>query len=72
MICFVLIYIHWCAGITLLVSQLATCYSLNSAGMKFWWEQDFPQKSRPALRPTQSLLQMVVGHFQGLISQRGL
>jgi hypothetical protein len=36
---------------------IATCYGLNGPGIESRWGRDFPQPSRPVLRPTQPPIQ---------------
>jgi len=38
-----------------------TRYGLNGPGIESWWGRAFPHSSRPALRPTQPLIQCVAG-----------
>ena len=45
---------------------IATCYGLESPGMKSRWGRDFPQPSRPALGPTQPPIQGYRVSFPGV------
>jgi hypothetical protein len=44
---------------------IATCYGLETLGIKSQWGQEFPHTSRPALRPKQPPIQWVPGVSQG-------
>ena len=41
------------------VIGIATVYGMDGMGIESRWERDFPQLSRPALRPTQPPVQWV-------------
>jgi hypothetical protein len=47
------------------VVGIATRYGLDGPGIESQWGRDFPQLSRPALRPTQLLIQWVPGLCRG-------
>ena len=44
---------------------IATRYGLDGPGIESWWERHFPHPSRPALWPTQPLVQWVPGLSRG-------
>ena len=44
---------------------IATAYGLNGPGIEARWGRDFPNLSRPALRPTQPPVQWVPGLSRG-------
>ena len=43
--------------------SIATRYGLNGLGLESRWGRDFPRQSRPALGPTQPLIQWTSGIF---------
>ena len=43
--------------------NIVTAYGLDSPGIESQWGRDFPHLFRPALRPTQPLIQLVPGVF---------
>jgi hypothetical protein len=43
------------------VVGIATAYGLDGPGVESRWRRDFPHLPRPALRPTQPLVQLVQG-----------
>ena len=45
---------------------IATRYGLDGPGIEFLWGRDFPHQFRPALGPTQSPIQWVLGLFPGV------
>jgi len=45
--------------------RIATRYGLEGQGIKSRWWRDFPHPSRPALGPTQSSIQRVLGPLPG-------
>ena len=44
---------------------IATRYGLDGPGIESRWGRDVPHPSRPALRPTQTLIQWVPGLSRG-------
>ena len=40
---------------------IATCYKVDGPGIEAQWGRDFPHLSRPALEPTQPLIQCIPG-----------
>jgi hypothetical protein len=48
---------------------IATRYGLDVPGIESRWGRDFPHPSRPALRPTQPLIQWVPGLSRGQSGQ---
>ena len=51
---------------------IATAYGLDGPGIESRWGRDFPQLSRPALRPTQPPVQWVPGLSRGVRCCRGV
>jgi len=52
--------------------DIATCYGLDSTGIKSWWGRDFPHPSKPSLEPNRPLLRRVMFSFSGGQSSRSL
>jgi hypothetical protein len=44
---------------------IATAYGLDGSGIESRWGRDFPRPSKPALRPTQPLVQWEPGLSRG-------
>jgi len=45
---------------------VATRYGLDGPGIEFRWGRDFPHPSRPAMGPTQPLIQWIPGFSPGV------
>ena len=57
----------WARHITIMGSSvgIATGYGLDGPGIESQWGQDFPHLSRPAVGPTHSPIQWVLGLSRG-------
>jgi hypothetical protein len=50
---------------------IVTRYGLDGQGIESRWRQDFPHPARPAMEPTQPLIQWVTGLLHG-VKRQGL
>ena len=50
---------------------IATRYGLDGPGIECWWERNFSHQSRPALGPTQPLVQWVLVSFPEGVKRPG-